>query len=54
MREMFEHLQAIVMCKSGDDAVEAQVLAAVPVHRLAAVLIAAKSALNIGDYHHLF
>lgn len=48
MPEVFKRLQAIFIFKSGGDAVKAQVLAAIPVHRLAVVLIAAGSALNSG------
>ena len=44
----FKQLQAILMRRSGGDAVMAQVLAAVPVHGLEAVLVAAELALESG------
>ena len=44
----FKQLQAILMRKSGGDAVMAQMLAAVPVHGLDAVLVAAELALESG------
>ena len=46
MPAAFKQLQAILMCRSGGDAVMAQVLAAVPVHGLEAVLVAAELALE--------
>ena len=46
MPAAFKQLQAILMRKSGGDAVMAQVLAAVPVHGLDAVLVAAELALE--------
>lgn len=48
MPAAFRQLQAILMRKSGGDAVMAQVLAAVPVHGLDAVLVAAELALESG------
>ena len=48
MPAAFKQLQAILMRKSGGDAVMAQVLAAVPVHGLDAVLVAAELALESG------
>jgi len=46
MPAAFKQLQAILMRKSGGDAVMAQALAAVPVHGLDAVLVAAELALE--------
>ena len=46
MPAAFKQLQAILMRKSGGDAVMAQALAAVPVHELDAVLVAAELALE--------
>ena len=46
MPAAFKQLQAILMRRSGGDAVMAQVLAAVPVHGLEAVLVAAELALE--------
>jgi transposase len=48
MPAAFKQLQAILIRKSGGDAVMAQVLAAVPVHGLDAVLVAAELALESG------
>ena len=48
MPAAFKLLQAILMRKPGGDAVMAQVLAAVPVHGLEAVLVAAELALESG------
>ena len=48
MPAAFKQLQAILMRRSGGDAVMAQVLAAVPVHGLEAVLVAAELALESG------
>ena len=48
MPAAFKQLQAILMHKSGGDAVMAQVLATVPVHGLDTVLVAAELALESG------
>ena len=48
MPAAFKQLQAILMRKFGGDAVVAQVLAAIPVHGLDALLVAAKLALESG------
>ena len=48
MPEALKQLQAILLCRLGGDAVMAQVLAAVPIHGLEAVLVAVELALEAG------
>ena len=48
MPEPLKQLQAILLRRMGGDAVMAQVLAAVPIHGLEAVLVALELALEVG------
>jgi hypothetical protein len=48
MPDAFKQLQAVLLKRAGGDAVMAQVLCAVPIHGLEAVLVAAELALEAG------